>query len=416
MSAAGPEPRRPGRPQASADAPWAGGPARRFALFDYGFRPFFLLAGWYALAVVPAWLYFYTHQAVPLGTLPAMYWHAHEMLYGFVGAAIAGFLLTAVASWTGTRGFGGWPLVVLVGLWCAGRIAMALADVLPLGLVAAMELAFLPALALLLMPPLLRSPNRNTPLLGVLLVLWLVDVAFVLAIGRADAWLAGRSMTLAIDFVLILVTVIGGRIVPSFTANALRRRGETVDFRSRPWLERTVIAAMIGIALVDAYEPDSALSAALAAVAALAHALRLAGWRSFKTRGESILWVLHIGYAWLPLGLALKCAWILGEYPWAVKWQHALAMGVFGTMILAVMTRAALGHTGRALVVSRAITAAYLLLTLAVVVRVFGMLLWPQNYLLVLTIAGASWSACFLIYAIVYTPILVRPRIDGKPG
>ena len=390
--------------------------ASRFCLFDYGFRPFFLLAGLWAFAIVPVWLYFYAHHGASFGALPAMYWHSHEMIYGFVVAAIAGFLLTAVPSWTGARGFAGTPLFIVVGLWIAGRAAMATVGDGPFWLAAIAELALLPALAALLIPPLFRSANRNTPLLAVLGVLWLIDAAFLVALKNGDAALATRTMTLASDFVLVLVTVIAGRIVPAFTTNALRRRGETASVVSRSWLEKAVIGSMVAIALVDVAAPHGQVSGVLALLAAAAHAYRLSGWRSFKTRGESLLWVLHVAYAWLPAGLALKGLWLLGGVEFAMKWQHALTAGVFATMILAVMTRASLGHTGRPLSVSPAITAAYALLTLGVIIRVFGGALWPERYVLAMSIAGLAWVLSFLIYLIVYTPILVGPRADGKPG
>lgn len=385
-------------------------------MFDHGFRPFFLLAGLHAFAVVPVWLYFYAHHGAPFGSLPTMYWHSHEMLNGFVVAAIAGFMLTAVPSWTGTRGFGGVPLIVLVTLWLAGRVAMASAGSMPFWLVTIAELAFLPALAALLVPPLFRSGNRNMRLLVVLGALWLADAAFVVSLGSGNLALAGRATNFGINVVLILVTVIGGRIVPAFTANALRGHGETVELTSHAWLEKLVIGSMIAIAIADAFAPTGVVSGALAGIAALGHAYRLSGWRGFRTRGESILWVLHVGYAWLPIGLGLKALWLLGGVSFAMKWQHALAMGVFGTMILAVMTRASLGHTGRALAVSRAITVAYVLLILAVLVRVFGGAFWPERYLLVMSVAGLGWMASFLVYLVVYMPILVGPRADGKPG
>jgi uncharacterized protein involved in response to NO len=389
---------------------------RRFALFDYGFRPFFLLAGLYAFAIVPAWLYFFAHHSVPFGALPAMYWHSHELVYGFVAAAVAGFLLTAVPSWTGARGFAGLPLITLVVLWLAGRIAMATVGRMPFVVSAIAELALLPALVALLAPPLLRSQNRNTPLLAVLGVLWLSDAAFLVAMRRGDIALADGAIRLAIDLALILITVIGGRIVPSFTANALRTRGESVELVTRRWLERLVIAAMIAIALLDLFQPNSKLSGALAAIAASAQAARLSGWRSFRTRGESILWVLHVGYAWLPVGLALKACWLLFDAGWAMKWLHAFTVGLIATMILAVMTRASLGHTGRPLAVSPAITIAYVLLTVGALLRVFGGALVPGAYLLAVTLAGLAWTIAFLIYLVVYTPILVGPRVDGKPG
>jgi uncharacterized protein involved in response to NO len=387
-----------------------------FALFAYGFRPFFLLAGFYAVIAVPIWLWVYTRGAVPIPPLPAHLWHGHEMLFGFAGAAIAGFLLTAVPSWTGARGFAGLPLILVVALWAAGRFAMISATMLPPWLTGVLELAFLPAIAVLLAPPLVRAGNRNTPMLAVIGVLWLADAAFVVSMISGDALIAQRALRVAIDVVLILITVIGGRIVPSFTANALRQRGETVQLVSRPWLDRIVIAAMIAIAVVDAGWPDSTLSAVLAGVAAAAHAVRLSGWRGRLTWPEPILWILHIGYAWLPIGLALKCVWLLSGMHWSAHWLHALTLGTFGTMILAVMTRASLGHTGRPLVVSRTTAVSYLLLTFAVVVRVWGPALGFFEYHQTVVAAGTLWSAAFALYLAVYAPIFLRPRVDGKPG
>ena len=389
---------------------------RRFALFDYGFRPFFLVAGMYALVVVPVWLYFFAHHAVPFGALPAMYWHAHELLYGFVVAAISGFMLTAVPSWTGARGFAGRPLTTLVLLWIAGRVAMTTVGQVPFLLTALAELALFPALLVLLTPPLLRSRNRNTPLLFVLGALWLIDCGFVLALRLGDVVLAERAIRLAIDIILLLVTVIGGRIVPAFTASALRKLGQNVEIVSRRWIERTVIAAMLAITVVDLMSPDGRWSGVLAAVAASIHALRLGGWHGFKTWTQPIVWVLHVAYAWLPIGLALKAAWLLAGAEWAIKWQHAFTMGALATMILAVMTRASLGHTGRPLAVPRAIAIAYVLLTAGTLVRVFGAAVSPGHYLLTVSIAGLAWTLAFLIFVVVYAPILTGPRADAKPG
>ena len=244
----------------------------RCALFDYGFRPFFLLCGVYALAIIPVWLFRFAHAATPFGALPAMYWHSHEMLYGFVMAAVAGFLLTAVPSWTGARGFAGRPLMFVVILWILGRVAMSTVGSVPFWLTASAELALLPAFCCLLAPPIFRSANRNAPLLVVVGVLWLIDVAFLLGLHRGDAALAGGAMRLAIDLVLILVTVIGGRIVPAFTANALRQRGESVSTVTYRPLEIAVIGAMIAIAITDVFAPDSIVEWFAGRIAALAHA------------------------------------------------------------------------------------------------------------------------------------------------
>jgi len=391
-------------------------PANRIALFDYGFRPFYLLCGLYALAIVPLWLYRFAHASTAFGGLPPMYWHAHEMVYGFVVAAMAGFLLTAVPSWTGTRGFGGRPLVILVGLWILGRVAISTVGAVPFWVTAAAELSLLPLLLSLLAPPILRNANRNAPLLGVVTILWAIDAVFVFALARGDVLLAAGTMRLAIHLVLILVTVIGGRIVPAFTGNALRARGEAVTLITRRPVEIATIGAMVAVAIVDVFAPDTSWSGLLAGLAAFAHTVRLSGWRGFRTRGQPILWVLHVAYAWIPVGLALKAFALLGGVAWAMKWQHALTIGAFATMILAVMTRSALGHTGRPLVVSRAIAIAYLLLTLAAAARVFGIALFPDHYLLTVSVSGLAWVLAFGIFVVVYAPILWSPRADGKPG
>jgi uncharacterized protein involved in response to NO len=400
----------------SAPTELSAAPPQRFALFDYGFRPFFLLCGLYALTIVPLWLFRFAHASVPFGGLPGVYWHAHEMLFGFVAAAIAGFLLTAVPSWTGSRGFAGRPLIFMVALWLAGRVMMALMDAVPFWLAATLELSFLPMLLVLLAPPVVRARNRNLPILAVITLLWLIDAAFMRAVQTGDIALGAGAARVGIGLVLILVVVIGGRIVPAFTSNALRRAGVEVMPVTRGWVEAAAIGSVVLIALGELFSADVRIVGALAALAAVAHAVRLAGWRSFRVRGEPIMWVLHVAYAWIPLGLALQAAWLLGGLDFAAKWQHAITYGAFGTMILAVMTRASLGHTGRPLVVARPITVAYALITLGGLVRVFGGAWVPEHYLLTLTVSGLAWTLAFLIFVWIYGPLLMSPRVDGRQG
>jgi len=387
----------------------------RFVPFAYGFRPFFLLAGLYAAIAMAAWLWIYARGLAPLGALPPFLWHGHEMLFGFIGAAIAGFLLTAVPSWTGTRGFAGPPLIALTVLWLAGRVAFAAAGALPPLWLAVCELSFLPLLAILIGRTLLRTHNRNFPMLIIIMVLWGLDAWFLYAIAQGDFGLASRALRVGIGLVMLLVTVIGGRIVPNFTASALRQRGIDAKIRTRAPVERLTIGSMVLMVLVDVVAPGHWAAWVIAAIAAAAHAVRLSGWRSLRTLADPIVWVLHAAYAWLPIGLALKAANLATGAAWAAHWQHALTVGVAATMIMAVTTRASLGHTGRPLVVARSIGIAYLLLLLSALVRVLAPALVP-DYLVTIEAAALLWIVAFGIYLVVYAPILMRPRVDRRPG
>ena len=387
----------------------------RWVPFAYGFRPFFLAALLYAAIGIAAWLWVRATGAMPLAALPPALWHGHEMLFRFIGAAIAGFLLTAVPSWTGSRGFAGAPLVALCSLWLLGRIGFGFAARIPVTVLAWSELLFLPALAILIAPPLVRARNRNTPLLGVLLSLWLVDAVFLRALALQDLALASKTLLVGVDIVLVLITVIGGRIVPAFTANALRRRGIDARVRSYPALDAAVAISMIGIVALDATMPGERWSGILAGVAACLHLVRLAGWQGHRSLGEPIVWVLHASYLWLPIGLALKAAFLLQDAHWASQWLHALTVGVAASMIVAVITRASLGHTGRPLTVSSRVAVAYGLLCAAALLRVLvgGS---PVGREWMIRLSGGLWLTGFLIVLVAYLPVLLRPRVDGKPG
>ena len=382
-------------------------------LFTYGFRPFFLAAGLAALLLVPLWAWsIVAAAALPVAWPPSL-WHAHEMLFGFVAAAIAGFLLTAVPSWTGRKGFAGWPLLALSALWLAGRMAATCSALLPPLLVSAVSLAFLPLLAAMLAWPLLRERNRNTPLLLVLLLLWACQLAFHGSAALADYEVTRRSVIAAIDIVLVLVTVIGGRIVPSFTANALRLSGSKLLPRASSGLTPAAVALMVGVAAVDAWLPSSTLAGILALAAAGVQALRLSQWRGLYTTRMPIVWILHLAYAWIPIGLGLKAWALLGSGTSDANWLHALTVGAITTMIVAVMTRTSLGHTGRRVEAHRLTVIAYGLLSIAALVRVAGPAVPSLSYVALIVAAAALWSAAFALYLWIYTPILGtrRPRI-----
>jgi len=388
----------------------------RCELFGYGFRPFFLGAGILAVLLIPWWAVSLAWGIHLETSWPPQLWHGHEMLYGFIVAAIAGFLLTAVPSWTGARGFAGWPLALLSGLWVLGRAAVATSADWPSWLVATVDLLFLPALAGFVLPPLARERNRNTPLLAVLTALWGTNVAFYWGLARGDAALSRHALLVGVDIVLLLVTVIGGRIVPAFTNTALRQRGISSPVRAWKGMTPLAVGVMVLVAIVDLGWLDSAVAGFVAVAAAIIQAVRLAQWQGLRTLRMPIVWVLHLAYLWLPVGFALKALALLGGAEFAAFYLHALTIGAAATMIMAVMTRASLGHTGRPLLVARSTALAYGLLAGATAVRVFGPTFLALPYAEIVVLAAALWTGAFALFLRVYAPILVSPRVDGKPG
>ena len=384
-------------------------------LFASGFRPTFLMTGLAALTLIPAWVAVWVFGAPLSSNWPPTLWHAHEMVFGFVAAAIAGFLLTAVPSWTGHRGFAGKPLMILVAVWFSGRLVVATGGAWPAGVVLAIDGGFLVLLAALLAPPLLRARNRNTALLLVLGLLVICNIAFHWAIIRRDASAASHTLLMAIDIALLMVTVIGGRILPAFTSSGLRASGSKMTVRAWPLTAATAIGVMVAVAFVDLLWPNSRVAGVLAGVAAIIQAIRLAQWRTTATFKQPLLWMLHAGYAWLPLGLALKCTALLVGFAGSAFWLHAFTIGVLTTMIFGVMTRAALGHTGRSLVAQPLTVAAYVLLLLAGLTRVFGLSV-GLHYSLVIVLSASLWTLAFALFLWVYVPILCSPRADGKAG
>jgi uncharacterized protein involved in response to NO len=371
----------------------------------------------YGALVVAAWTAFWRGTPPAPAWLAPAWWHGHEMLFGLVAAAIAGFLLTAVPVWTARRALCGRPLMALVALWALGRVAMVAAGALPAALVAAIDLAFLPALALVLVRTLWRSgQRRNYGVAGLVGLLALANAAVhAQAIGLAPAS-APRALRFAVDVIVVLIVVIGGRITPAFTTNALLRRGVASRARSRPWLERLAVASTASLAGVGLLAPRSVASGVLSGLAGLAVAARMAGWQTLRTWHDPLLWSLHAGMAWIAIGLLLVAVADLGGPIPATAGLHALTAGAMGSMILAVMTRVSLGHTGRPLALPRGAVGSYALVHAGAAVRV-GAAFAPgpvQGDLLI--VGGLLWAAAFALFAILYGSILTRPRVDGEPG
>lgn len=387
--------------------------AHRFALWDKGFRPFFLLAGAFAALVAPLWLLIFEGVLAPTPYFVPMYWHAHEMLFGFAVAVIAGFLLTSVGNWTKVETATGRPLLALAVLWVAGRCAMLGVAWLPRFVPAIVDLAFLPALMVALALPLVRSNNRrNFVMLGVLGALFLVNLAMHLdALGVLSGW-QRRSAIVGVDIVVLLILVMAGRVVPMFTRNGT---GATT-IRSHVWLDRLTLGAMALLTLLDAALPGHQVNGLVATAVGLVALARAVHWGARYTARTPLLWILHLGYLWIPVGLLLR-GWTSFDLTISSSLAtHALTAGAIGSLTLGMMARVALGHTGRPLTASRWMTLAFALVTFAAAARVFGPMIFPTSYLGALETTGALWSAAFAIFVIVYAPIVVRGRVDGKPG
>lgn len=395
----------------------AAGAAGSHPLWGRGFRPFFLGVGVYGFVVVAAW------TAIWQGTLPAptwlspTSWHGHEMLFGLVAAAIAGFLLTAAPVWTGRRALCGCPLMTLFGVWTLGRLAMLGAGRLPAAVVAAIDGAFLPLVAGVLVRTLWRTGQwRNYGIVALVGVLALANAAVHAQALGVTAGSAPRALRFTADLVVVLIVVIGGRITPGFTTNALIRDGVDARASSRPWLDRLAVATVALLAGVDLMVPRSVPSGLLAAAAGTSVAARMGGWQTFRTWRDPLVWSLHAGMAWVAMGLLLVAAGDLGRSVSATGGLHALTAGAMGAMILAVMTRVGLGHTGRPLVLPRGAVGCYLLVHAGAAARVLAALAPGPVQLPLLLIGGLLWAAAFGLFAILYGPILTRPRIDGKEG
>ncbi|MFS8115126.1 NnrS family protein [Rhizobium jaguaris] len=379
-------------------------------IFSYGFRPFFLGAGLWAIAAMALWMLTLMGMAGPTvgGSYGAVYWHAHEMLFGFSSAVLAGFLLTAVPNWTGRLPVSGWPLVLLFSLWCVGRVALLFPNFAGLVPSAVLESLFLPTLLFICASEVVAGRKwKDLKVIAGLLALSIANIAFHVSVigGVSDN---GVAVRLAVSAYVALVTVVGGRILPSFTRNWLNRFGR-VDFPV-PYNRFDTTAILCGVVALAFWvvHPDSSVTIRPAATAALLHAVRLVRWRGWTVRKEKLLLVLHVAYGFVPLGfvsIALGAAGILNEY----SVLHVLAIGAIACMMLAVMTRASRGHTGRALTASRLTSASYALLIMAALVRPVAEVL-PIFAIPIYAIAGLLWMASFGLFCFEYAPMLVLAR------
>jgi len=382
-------------------------PKKVSVLLSYAFRPFFLMNGIFAALIIILWVMTLHGSGLPGAS---SLWHSHEMLIGFAMAAVAGFSLTAVANWTGRSAIGGKPLALLVVSWLVGRAAMSLLAWLPASLVFLLDMLFPILLTWLLSREIIAGRSRrNYPLIAILIVVAGLNALYHLG---AVQWLPGGerlAIYLLIHTLLLLVTIIAGRIVPSFTGNWLRQQGQDRLPVNNDIVNKAALVLTILVGLVASFKPTYPLTGILAFSAALVHGIRLIRWRGLATISNPILFVLHAAYLWVPVGYALLGCAVFGWIFTPTAALHALTMGAIGSMVLAVTTRVALGHTGRSLQAARLTVFAYWILMLAVLVRVLGPLSGGA-YMMMIDISALGWVLAFSIFTWVYWPILSRPR------
>ncbi len=389
----------------------------RLPVASLAFRPFFLLASLFGIAALMAWLGFWQGDVLlhPRGGM--LWWHQHEMLFGFAAAVIAGFLLTAVQNWTGRPSLSGLPLLALVALWVAARVLLAFPVGLPPWGPMLIDVGFLVVVAGVLARRVIAAGRwRNLVFLPLLALLAVANLAMHLGVWWGNGELVQRGAHLAVLLIAAVMVVLGGRVIPMFTANRLGRP------RATPWrwLEALTMASTVAVlcaqlaALLGAAPPAGAM-AGLLAVAALSNALRLARWDGRHTLGEPLLWGLHASYAALPVGLGMWALAALGAFRVELA-VHALTIGAMGTMMLAMMARVSLGHTGRPVETLPGIGVALGMLIVAAVLRAPVLALFPGITHLTYSLTIILWCLAYAVFLLHYAVPLTTSRIDGKAG
>ena len=381
--------------------------------FRGGFRPFFASGALWALVALILWLCALSGTFTLPSHFNALAWHRHEMLFGFVGAVIAGFLLTAIPNWTGRLPIAGAPLAILFGLWLAARVAVLFSTQVGPLVAALLDVGFYVILAALAAREVFASKNRNAPV--VILVLLFATANALDHFAAAGVIVdEGAGTRAAIVIVIVMISLIGGRVVPSFTRNWLVKQGAQIGLPTQPGIFDKIVIATTAIAMLAwLIAPLNSSVGYFLIWAAVLQGIRLARWSGVRAWRDPLVLVLHVGYAWLPVGLCLLGFSVVGTAVPGSGAIHALTAGAMATMILAVMTRATLGHTGRELKARAATTLIYVLVTVGALGRVAAPLL-SMDYLLALRLSGIAWGGAFMMFLLVYGPKLVGPRPDGR--
>ena len=383
-----------------------------FALFQLGFRPFFLGAGLLAPGLMVVWVFSY-QQGLPLNSYYGHYgWHSHEMLFGYAAAVVTGFLLTAVRNWTSIQTLRGIPLALLAGTWLVARMLHFFPDTVPRWAVFLPDVLFLALATVAVAVPLVRARHSKSYLFIVLLALLSLG-SVAIHVELAGGILGWRKFgtNLGMYSILLILVVMGGRVIPFFTERPLG-----VASKSWPLIEKTAAASVGLLAMVHLFMPDVVLLVGVVAlIAATINAVRLSGWYHNSIWKHPLIWVLQLGYAWLVAGLILMALANFGVLN-PLTALHGLTSGAIGVLTLGMMARVSLGHTGRTLEVRWPMALAFALINLAALSRTFAYALDSGHMIVWLNLSGLFWVVGFSIFIAIYLPILVKPRIDGRPG
>ncbi len=373
-----------------------------------GFRPFFLLGALYSIVILLIWGGFFAGYVLPPSfMINFISWHGHEMIYGFTMAIVAGFLLTAVANWTGREPARQIHLAGLCALWLVGRVVMNFDLGLPEIAIIVVEGAFILALALSLCIPLLKKwNNRNFVFLVLLSILLACDMTFLIT---QDSIL----LYVAVMIIVTMISLVGGRIIPAFTVVAIHERGEEAKQTPQEKLDVMVFIslALIILALVFIGQ-EGAVLAGTAFLSAIIHALRLRRYHTRRILGDPMVWILHVGYGWVVVGLLLVGISALDFIPFVIA-LHAFTAGAIGSMTLGMMCRLALTHTKRKLNSTKPTVLSFSLLQCAAIMRIFGVSMVPDYTVEWLIGSAALWALSFALYILIYTPIMWNPKPDG---
>jgi uncharacterized protein involved in response to NO len=381
-------------------------------VFNLGFRPFFLSSGVFAVILMALWVPAFTGGSALSTYYGQIGWHSHEMIFGYTVGVIAGFLLTAVRNWTGRPTATGASLAALITVWLLGRILPFFSTTMPAWLISVVDLAFLPALTASIAVPLVRhGEKRNLLFVPLMLGLFAGNLLVHLELLGLLPAVARHGIFLGLYLIILLIVIMGGRVIPFFTERAL----SGVVIKRRPVLEWLAPWSVIAFMLAEILFPSSKVAGALAGLAGIINGVRVISWYSQRYWQVPLLWVLHLGYGWIVVGFLMKAAASFGLIP-AQFTIHAFTVGGIGVLTLGMMARVSLGHTARPLKVGLSMAVAFALLNLAAIFRGVLPAFLPLWFSQLILLSGLLWIAAFLVFVIVYTPILTQPRIDGQLG